>query len=187
MLDPLPTFVDTNVILDVLTDDPTWGLWAAEALEAIGDEVPLIINQVVYAEAAPHFARIEDLDSALSVFTRENVPWARLLHRRPCLPQGLRATHARPEALPPGFPSTRTHLPGGVNQPPARSVADSVPSADVDAFAGAYSPGVTRPASYARTTACTRSRRWSLARQFETWVFTVASPRKSSEAISALL
>lgn len=76
MLDPLPTFVDTNVILDVLTDDPTWGLWAAEALEAIGDEVPLIINQVVYAEAAPHFARIEDLDSALSVFTRENVPWA---------------------------------------------------------------------------------------------------------------
>ena len=44
-----------------------------------------------------------------------------------------------------------------------------------------------RPARWANTTACTRSRRCSLARQFETWVFTVASPSTSRAAISALL
>ena len=39
-----------------------------------------------------------------------------------------------------------------------------------------WSPGVTRPLSYAKTTACARSRRPSLVKMFETWLFTVAAP-----------
>src|SRR5690606_10624000 len=44
----------------------------------------------------------------------------------------------------------------------------------------------TRLARWASTTAWTRSRRWSLLSTLDTWVFTVASPRYSVEAISAL-
>jgi hypothetical protein len=28
-----PVLVDSNVILDVVTDDPTWGVWSAQTLE----------------------------------------------------------------------------------------------------------------------------------------------------------
>ena len=46
--------------------------------------------------------------------------------------------------------------------------------------------GRTRPTSYAKTTACTRSRSPSLRSTDETCVFTVASVRNSRVAISAL-
>src|SRR5450755_3997249 len=42
--------------------------------------------------------------------------------------------------------------------------------ASVDRQRRVYAPGVTSPLSYARTTACTRSRSPSLASRLETWV-----------------
>jgi len=41
--------VDTNVIVDVLTDDPQWADWSIEQLESNAGG-GLIINPVVYAE-----------------------------------------------------------------------------------------------------------------------------------------
>lgn len=72
------TLVDTNVLLDVLTNDPVWFDWSAAALEQALDRGPVVIDPIVFAEVSIGFERLEDLDDALPVthFVREPLPWA---------------------------------------------------------------------------------------------------------------
>lgn len=60
------TFLDTNVLLDVATDDPNWADWSAAQLEAASLRGALLINDVIYAELSVRYARIEDLDAFLA-------------------------------------------------------------------------------------------------------------------------
>lgn len=71
------TLVDTNVLLDVLTDDPVWSAWSSAALARALDKGDAVINQIIYAEVSTGFSRIEDLDDALppSQIGREDLPW----------------------------------------------------------------------------------------------------------------
>ena len=71
------TLVDSNVLLDVATDDSTWGRWSADALARCADEGPLVINAVIYAEVSTGYDRIEDLDAVLDVatFERQHAPY----------------------------------------------------------------------------------------------------------------
>lgn len=55
--------VDTNVLLDVIEDDPEWGDWSQSRLDAAGLRGALAINAVVYAELSMAYERIEDLDA----------------------------------------------------------------------------------------------------------------------------
>ena len=57
------TPVDTNVLLDLVTDDPVWAEWSIEQLETASLSGPLLINDIVYAELAVRYERIEDLDA----------------------------------------------------------------------------------------------------------------------------
>ena len=57
--------VDTNVLLDVFTDDPSWADWSQHQLEALSLRDRLAINPVIYAELSIGFARIEELDAVL--------------------------------------------------------------------------------------------------------------------------
>ena len=54
--------VDTNVLLDIVQDDPDWGDWAQRQLETASLRGPLAINAVIYAELSMAYERIEDLD-----------------------------------------------------------------------------------------------------------------------------
>ncbi|MFZ5663145.1 MAG: type II toxin-antitoxin system VapC family toxin [Pseudomonadota bacterium] len=69
--------VDSNVLLDVLTDDPRWYDWSATQLDACAARARLCINPIVYAEVSVGFQRIEHLDDALppDLFTRLELPW----------------------------------------------------------------------------------------------------------------
>ena len=73
----MATLVDSNVILDVVTDDADWGDWSASMLAQAAQKGRLVINPLIYAEVACGFKRIEDLDAALPAeyFTREPLPW----------------------------------------------------------------------------------------------------------------
>ncbi len=55
------TFVDTNVLLDVFTDDPVWADWSIAQLDAAAVKGPITIMP----NCRYGFARIEDLDQVL--------------------------------------------------------------------------------------------------------------------------
>ena len=60
------TLVDTNVLLDLVTDHPDWSEWSLAHLEAAALAGPILINDVVYAETSIRYDRIEDLDAMLA-------------------------------------------------------------------------------------------------------------------------
>ncbi|MGP8244905.1 MAG: type II toxin-antitoxin system VapC family toxin [Bryobacteraceae bacterium] len=69
--------VDSNVLLDVATDDPVWGDWSARALAEVAEHATLIINPIVYAEVSIGYTTIEALDAVLpaALYRREPLPW----------------------------------------------------------------------------------------------------------------
>ena len=71
------TLVDTNVILDVLTEDPIWLSWSLRSLAAAAETGPLYINLIIYSELSIRFSRVEDLDEALPAqdYRRASLPW----------------------------------------------------------------------------------------------------------------
>jgi len=71
------TLVDTNVLLDVLTEDEAWLTWSLDALAAAAEAGPLLINPIIYGEVSTRFTRIEELDEALPPqdFRRCALPW----------------------------------------------------------------------------------------------------------------
>lgn len=75
---PRGTLVDSNVLLDVLTQDPEWSRWSSDALADAADAGPLFINPIVYAEVSIRFTTVEALDDALPGrdYRREPLPWA---------------------------------------------------------------------------------------------------------------
>lgn len=57
--------VDSNVVIDVLEDDPNWFDWSAAQLRAHALMHELAVNPIVYAELALAFTSHEALDAAL--------------------------------------------------------------------------------------------------------------------------
>nr|VFJ64362.1 MAG: hypothetical protein BECKFM1743C_GA0114222_103672 [Candidatus Kentron sp. FM]VFJ64835.1 MAG: hypothetical protein BECKFM1743A_GA0114220_103652 [Candidatus Kentron sp. FM]VFK15325.1 MAG: hypothetical protein BECKFM1743B_GA0114221_103662 [Candidatus Kentron sp. FM] len=69
----MPVLVDTNVLIDVLTDDPQWAKWSVTQLETNADS-GLIINPAVYAElcyGSPSMAFVDDVVRRFGLTYRE--------------------------------------------------------------------------------------------------------------------
>ena len=68
--------VDTNVILDLVENDPVWADWSQQQLEIASLQTTLYINPVIYAELSIAFNAIEDLETALKQgeFRLEPIP-----------------------------------------------------------------------------------------------------------------
>lgn len=71
------TLVDSNVILDVLTEDADWFDWSSSMLAEAARAGYLCINPIIYAEVSVRFERIEELDEALPdrYYRRLPLPW----------------------------------------------------------------------------------------------------------------
>jgi hypothetical protein len=59
------TLVDSNVLLDVVTDGQVWGDWSQEQLERAAARGPLVVNDVIYAEVSTRFASVESIEATL--------------------------------------------------------------------------------------------------------------------------
>jgi predicted nucleic acid-binding protein len=57
--------VDTNVLVDVLQDDPHWAEWSIGQLRAQARLHQLAINPVIYAEISLSFSTLEALDEVI--------------------------------------------------------------------------------------------------------------------------
>jgi predicted nucleic acid-binding protein len=69
--------VDSNIILDLASEDDEWLDWSASALERAAASSRLVINPIIYAEVSTRFDRIEDVDGLTPVayFERRPLPW----------------------------------------------------------------------------------------------------------------
>ena len=68
--------VDTNVILDVIQNDPKWAAWSQAQLDAASLKFTLVINPVIYAELSIAYRRIEELEAMLGIsgLRMESIP-----------------------------------------------------------------------------------------------------------------
>lgn len=93
--------VDSNVLLDILTEDPTWYDWSSSTLEASANSGVLLINPIIYAEVSVRFETVEALEEALSaeLFQREALPWDAGFLAGTCVHKYRRAGGARRSPL----------------------------------------------------------------------------------------
>jgi len=94
--------VDSNVILDVVTDDPQWGEWSSSMLAHCAESGMLVINPIVYAEVSIGFERVEELEEVLSTesFLRAPLPWEAAFLAGKCFLEYRRRGGARRSPLP---------------------------------------------------------------------------------------
>ena len=58
--------VDTNILIDVLEDDPEWAEWSIGQLRAQSKVHPLAINPIIYSELSLAFSTVEALDDTIA-------------------------------------------------------------------------------------------------------------------------
>jgi predicted nucleic acid-binding protein len=94
--------VDSNVLLDVLSQDPRWGGWSEDALAQAADAGVLAINPIIYAEVSIRFERVEELETALPPedFERLPLPWEAAFLAGKCFVQYRRRGGAKRAPLP---------------------------------------------------------------------------------------
>jgi predicted nucleic acid-binding protein len=73
----MTVLVDSNVLLDLMTEDARWFSWSQRALEDAANRTRLVINAIVYGEVSVRFSRIEELEAALprELIGREPIPY----------------------------------------------------------------------------------------------------------------
>lgn len=73
----IPILVDSNIILDVATQDPVWAERSGELLARVAATAQLVVNPIIYAEVSVGYAKVEELEDALppDLFRREDLPW----------------------------------------------------------------------------------------------------------------
>ena len=73
----MAAMVDSNVLLDLISEDRHWFDRSASGIDGIAEGHRLIINPISYGEVSIRYSRIEDLEAALppEMFTREALPY----------------------------------------------------------------------------------------------------------------
>jgi predicted nucleic acid-binding protein len=71
------TLVDSNVLLDIATEDARWGGWSAKALKEAAQTDIIVINPIVFAEVSIRYERIEEIEDVLPAtrFRRDPLPY----------------------------------------------------------------------------------------------------------------
>ena len=94
--------VDTNVLVDVLQDDPQWADWSIGQLRAQARVHALAINPIVYAELSLSFSSVEALDSVVArmELTLHEVPRPALFLAGKAFVQYRRRGGAKAQVLP---------------------------------------------------------------------------------------
>jgi predicted nucleic acid-binding protein len=94
--------VDSNVLLDIATNDPKWHVWSSSSLADCAEHATLVINPIIYAEVSIRYTTIEALDAALSpaLYRRDPLPWEAGFLAGKCFLKYRRRGGARSSPLP---------------------------------------------------------------------------------------
>jgi predicted nucleic acid-binding protein len=94
--------VDSNVLLDVFTEDPVWFEWSSARLAEVAESHTMVVNPIIYAESSIGFATVEELDDALApeFYRRDPLPWEAAFLAGKCFVRYRRAGGRRRSPLP---------------------------------------------------------------------------------------
>ena len=97
--------VDSNVILDIATEDETWFQWSSKTLAQYAETHILVINPIIYAEVSLGFDQVEDVEIVLSpaVFRKQPLPWEAAFFAGKCILAYCRRGGKRRSTLPDFF------------------------------------------------------------------------------------
>jgi len=97
-----PILIDSNVLIDVLSEEGPWTSWSSRALREAADEAVLVINPIIFGEISIGYRTIERLDEALPVgaIRREAIPYAAAFLAGKCFMDYRRRGGARTTLLP---------------------------------------------------------------------------------------
>lgn len=109
-----PILVDSNIILDVATQDPVWAERSGSALARAAETAQLVVNPIIFAEVSVGYLKIEDLEAALpqDLFRREDLPWEAAFLAGKCFLAYRRKGGARTSTLPDFFIGAHAALAG---------------------------------------------------------------------------
>lgn len=73
----MPILIDSNILLDIFTQDKVWFSWSSENLSKYAERELLYINPIIYSEISIGFSRVEELEEALpdQYIHREDLPY----------------------------------------------------------------------------------------------------------------
>ena len=73
----MSTLVDSNVLLDILDQDDEWLDWSASMLADAARRGPIVVNQLIVAEASVTLDTFEEVEEAFppAYFVRESLTW----------------------------------------------------------------------------------------------------------------
>ncbi len=68
------SLVDSNVLIDILTENAQFADWSFRQLSEDGD---LVVNQICFAETAAYFLNLEEFQHAMALIgiVRDDLPW----------------------------------------------------------------------------------------------------------------
>jgi predicted nucleic acid-binding protein len=73
----MPVLIDSNILLDIFTEDQKWYGWSSTTLAECAEHALLYINSIIYSEISVGFERIENLENALpsDYIQRDDLPY----------------------------------------------------------------------------------------------------------------
>lgn len=73
----MPILLDSNILLDIFTEDKEWYGWSSETLAKESEDDLLYINPIIYSEISISFDTIETLEAAIpgNYILREDIPY----------------------------------------------------------------------------------------------------------------
>ncbi len=97
--------MDSNVLIDVLEEEPVWFGWSSTRLAQYAADFKLVINPIVYAEVSVGFERVEEVEAALphDLLVREDLPWEAAFYAGQCFQLYRRRGGVRRSPLPDFF------------------------------------------------------------------------------------
>ena len=93
--------VDSNILLDLFTDDEEWISWSVAMLEETSSHGRLVINPIVYAEVSVRFDSLEQLEDELPEdIVKRPLPWEAAFLAGKCFERYRRSGGTRTAPLP---------------------------------------------------------------------------------------
>lgn len=97
--------VDSNVLLDLISEDEKWLDWSQAMLADAARDGRLLLNPIVYAEVSVGYIRMEEFEQALppTFIERRPLPWEAAFLAGKCFERYRRVGGTRTAPLPDFF------------------------------------------------------------------------------------